>query len=220
MFFKNRQDAGSQLSQQLQKYKNTPVVVYALPRGGVAVAAEISKFLHAPIDLIFAHKIGHPYQPEYAIAAISESGHMIGPSPELLNSVGNEWLEREKTHQIQEIKRKREKYLKGRKEIPVENKVAILVDDGVATGLTLQVGIKELQDRHPKKIVVAVPVAPKSVANLIKAMVDDFVGTEIDDYNFLGAVGAYYDEFNQIEDKEVVEIMSFQDKYVHDRNVK
>lgn len=71
MFFKNCQDAGKQLSQLLKKYKNTPVVVYALPRGGVAVAVEMSRFLYAPIDLIFAHKIEHPYQPEYAIAAIT-----------------------------------------------------------------------------------------------------------------------------------------------------
>ncbi|MCE5293869.1 MAG: hypothetical protein LLF94_04580 [Chlamydiales bacterium] len=208
MFFKNRQDAGRQLSQQLKKYKNTPVVVYALPRGGVAVAAEIAKFLHAPLDLIFAHKIGHPYQLEYAIGAISESGHMIEPSKDLLRSFGSEWLEGEKANQIQQIKRKREKYLKGRNESSVENKVAILVDDGIATGLTMQAGIKELRDRHPKKIVVAVPVAPKSGANLIKTLADDFVGVEIDDYDFLGAVGAYYEEFDQVEDEEVIEILS------------
>lgn len=213
MFFKNRQDAGRQLSQLLKKYKDTPVVVYALPRGGVVVAVEISRFLHAPIDLIFAHKIGHPFQPEYAVAAISEGGHMIGPAPDIVQSFGKEWLEREKANQIKEIKRKREKYLKARKEIPVENKIAILVDDGIATGLTMQVGINELKDRHPKKIVVAVPVAPKSTANLIKEMVDDFVGIEIEDYNFLGAVGAYYEEFNQVEDEEVIEILNSEYKH-------
>lgn len=207
MFFKNRQEAGRQLSQLLKEYKNTPSVVYALPRGGVAVAVEISKFLHAPIDLIFAHKIGYPHQPEYAIAAISESGHMVGPTQELISSLGNEWLEQQKAHQINEIKRKREKYLKERKKISVENKIAILVDDGIATGLTMQAGIDELKDHHPKKIVVAVPVSPKSTAKLIKAMVDDFVGIEIDDCDFLGAVGAYYEVFNQIEDEEVIRIL-------------
>ncbi|CDR34826.1 phosphoribosyltransferase [Criblamydia sequanensis] len=208
MFFENREDAGSQLSQLLKKYKNMPVVVYALPRGGVPVAAEIARFLEAPIDLIFAHKIGHPYQPEYAIAAISESGHMIGPSLEISESIGNDWLEMQKTDQLNEIKRKREKYLNGRKNISVENKIAILVDDGIATGLTMIVGINELKDRHPKKIVVAVPVAPRRTSNLIKTMVDDFVGIEVDDYDFLGAVGAYYKEFNQVEDDEVIEILN------------
>ena len=208
MFFKNRQDAGRQLSQLLKKYKDTPVVVYALPRGGVTVAAEISKFLHAPLDLIFAHKIAHPSQPECAIGAISESGHMIEPSEDVLLSFGNEWLEREKANQIQQIKRRRQKYLHARNDSSVKNKVAILVDDGIATGLTMQAGIKELRDRHPQKIVVAVPVAPKSCANVIKQMADEFVGREIEDYNFLGAVGAYYDEFNQVEDEEVIQILN------------
>lgn len=207
ILFKNRQDAGRQLSQLLMKYKNRPAVVYALPRGGVPVAVEISKFLDMPLELIFAHKIGHPYQPEYAIGAISENGHMILPSQELLLSFGDEWLQSEKAKQIQEMKKKRKKYLNERKEISVENKIAILVDDGIATGLTMQVGINELKDRHPKKIVVAVPVAPKSTAKLIKGLVDDFVGIEIDDSDYFNAVGAYYEEFNQVEDEEVVEIL-------------
>lgn len=208
MFFKDRQDAGRRLSQLLKKYKGQDVIVYALPRGGVVVAAEIAAFLNAPLDLIFAHKIGHPYQPEYAIAAVSESGQMIGPSKELLGVAGKEWLENAKESQINEIKRKREKYLKDKQVIPVKDKIAIIVDDGIATGLTMQAGIKELKNRHPKKIVVAVPVSPKSTAELIKTMVDDFVGVEIEDYDFLGAVGAYYDQFRQVEDEEVIKILN------------
>lgn len=210
MFFKNRKDAGRQLCQFLKTYIDKDVVVCAIPRGGVVVAAEIANFLHAPIDLIFAHKIGHPYQPEYAIAAISESGYMVESSPEVLQSIDNSWFEHEKEQQMKEIRRKHEKYLKKRKAVSMENKIAILVDDGIATGLSLQAGIKELKDRHPKKIVVAVPVAPKSTAYLIRTMVDDYVGVEIDDYHFLGAVGAYYDEFNQVEDEEVIEILNSQ----------
>lgn len=207
--FRDRRDAGRQLCQLLQEYENQDVVVYALPRGGVVVAAEIAKFLHAPLDLIFAHKIGYPGQPEYAIAAVSESGHIVGSSNEL-QFIDKTWLENEKEHQLEEIKRKRKIYLNNKKEIPVKDKIAILVDDGIATGLTMQVGIKELKDRHPKKIVVAVPVAPRNTANLIKAMVNDFVGNEIENYNFLGAVGAYYNEFDQVEDAEVIEILNDQ----------
>ena len=206
MYFKNRVDAGKQLCPLLQKYKGQETVVYALPRGGVPVAAEIAKFLHAPLDLIFAHKIGHPYHSEYAIAAVSESGHMVGSSHEM-QAAGEAWLKREKEHQMEEMKKRRKIYLKGRKEISPKDKIAIIVDDGVATGLTMQVGIKELKDRHPKKIVVAVPVAPGSTANLMKAMVDDFVGIIVDDYQFLGAVGAYYDRFDQVDDKEVIAIL-------------
>lgn len=210
--FKNREDAGRQLGQRLEKYKGQDVVVYAIPRGGITVAAEIAKFLHAPLDLIFAHKIGHPYQPEYAIAAVSESGHMIG-SPHELRFADKTWLENEKEHQMQEIKRKRKLYLGDKKDAPLKDKIAIIVDDGIATGLTMQVGIMELKDRHPKKIVAAVPVAPKGTAELLKKMADDFVGVEVpEDYNFLGAVGAYYDEFNQVEDFEVIKILGNQGK--------
>lgn len=206
MFFKDRQDAGRQLCPLLKKYKDKDVVVYALPRGGVTVAAEIAKFLHAPLDLIFAHKIGHPQHQEFSIAAISESGH-LKPS-EQVPFAHTEWFEEEKVRQIEAIRKKRELYLKGRKAIPVKDKIAILVDDGIATGLTMQAGIEELKDKQPKKIIVAVPVSPQSTAELIKTMVDDFVGIEIEDYNFLGAVGAYFREFNQVEDDEVIKILN------------
>lgn len=206
MYFKNRRDAGKQLSLLLEKYQNQNVVVFALPRGGVTVAAEIAKFLHAPLDLIFAHKIGHPYQSEYAIAAVSESGHLVRNS----HFTEEVWLEQEKVRQLEEIKKRRKTYLKGKKEISLDDKIAIIVDDGIATGLTMLVGIKELKERHPKKIVVAVPVAPKSQANLLKTLADDFVGIEIDDYQFLGSVGAYYDDFTQVEDEEVIAILDHQ----------
>src|ERR1700741_4776504 len=102
MYFKDRQDAGKQLCLLLEKYKSQKVVVFALPRGGVVIADEIAKFLHAPLDLILAHKIGHPYQPEYAIAAISESGHLVGSSHGL-ESIDKIWLENAKKVEIEEI---------------------------------------------------------------------------------------------------------------------
>lgn len=212
MFFKNRQDAGHQLGQELLKtYHDKDIVVYALPRGGVPVAAEISKLLQAPLDLIFAHKIGHPYEPEYAIAAVSECGHLIGPPADVVPLIDPEWFEWEKEHQINEIKRKHEQYMKDRDTISVENKIAILVDDGIATGLTMEVGIKELKGRHPSNIVVAVPVSPKSISRFIKTLVDDFVGIEVEDHLFLGAIGAYYQEFKQVEDYEVIQLLKSQE---------
>ena len=207
MYFRDRRDAGRQLCQLLEKYKDKDVVVYALPRGGVVLGDEIANFLHAPLDLIFAHKIGHPYQPEYAVAATSESGHIVG-NPHELHSLGQPWLEREKEWQMAEIRKKRMMYLKGKTEISLQDKIAIIVDDGIATGLTLQAGIMELRDRHPQKIVAAVPVAPKGTAELLKTMVDDFVAVEIaDDSEFLGSVSAYYREFDQVEDAEVIALL-------------
>jgi putative phosphoribosyl transferase len=208
MHFKNRTEAGKQLGQLLRNYRNMEGVVYALPRGGVVVAAEIAVALNFPLDLIFAHKIGHPYQPEYAIAAVSESGYLIGGAPYELKSIEEAWLEREKKWQMEEIKRKRELYLKGKKQPELKNKIAILVDDGIATGLTMRAGIKELKMRQPHKIIVAVPVASKDAADLLKAVVDEFVGIEVaEEHKFLGSVGAYYDEFNQVGDEEVIRFL-------------
>jgi predicted phosphoribosyltransferase len=207
MYFKNRKDAGIQLAHLLKEYIGQEVVVFALPRGGIIPAEEIANFLHAPLSLILAHKIGHPFQPEYAIAAISESGHLVGSSAEL-HAANEAWLERAKMKEMEEIKRKRKIYLADKKDIPLEGKIAMIVDDGVATGLTMQVGILELRDRNPKKIIVVVPVVPRSTATRLQNMADDLVAVEIpDDYEFRGAVGAYYDEFYQVEDAEVIKIL-------------
>lgn len=208
LFFRDRRDAGRQLCRLLEKYKGKDIVVYALPRGGIIPGEEIANYFSVPLDLILAHKLGHPYQPEYAVAALSESGHIVGNSYEL-DSLGKAWLDREKERQMEEIRKKRKMYFRGQKEIPLQGKIAIIVDDGIATGLTLQVGIMELKDRHPQKIVAAVPVAPKTIANLLKTIVDDFVAIEIpEDCRFLGSVGAYYEEFDQVEDEEVIAILN------------
>ena len=204
--FKNRQDAGKQLSELLSHYKDKNVIVYALPRGGVDVAAEIAKFLHAPLDLLFAHKICHPYQLEYAIGAVSENGYIIGEELKLFDS---KWLEAAKKHEIQEMKRKRDLYLKGRKSLDAKEKIAILVDDGIATGRTMEVGIMELRAHNPEKIVMAVPVAPRSTFDALAEIADEAAAIEVPkDENFLGAVGAYYREFNQVEDEEVIAILA------------
>lgn len=215
MHFKDRQDAGRQLGRRLAHYQGQDIVVYGLPRGGVVVAEEIAKILHAPLDLILAHKIGHPRHAEYAIAAISESGHLVGTEHEL-QAVGQTWLEQEKKQQLEEIKRKRKIYLKNRPSTPVQDKIAIIVDDGIATGLTMLAGIQELKGQQPKKIVVAVPVAPKETADLLKTMVDEVVAVEIPE-NFLGAVGAYYIDFDQVEDDEVVSLLNKHDKSLQSR---
>lgn len=214
MYFRNRIDAGMLLAKALKKYKDKEVVVYALPRGGVVVAVEIARRLHAPLDLIITRKIGHPYQPEYAIAAIAENGHIVGEQKEL-RVLDQEWLQEEIQRQRKEAKRRREKYLQGREEIPVKGKVAILVDDGIATGLTMRAGIMELKHRHPKRIVIAVPIVPKATADIIKKEAQgELVALEIpSDDAFQGAVGAYYDEFFPVEDDEVISTLkSYEDE--------
>lgn len=207
MRFRDRIEAGKLLAQALAGYKDKDVVVFALPRGGVVVADEIARSLKAPLSLIIARKIGHPLQPEYAIAATTESGKILGSSREI-QSVDKDWLDAEIERQKLEARRRREEYLGNRKEINVKNKIVILVDDGIATGFTIRVAIEKLRLMKPEKIIVAVPVAAKIIADIVKREADEFVALEIpQEDEFLGAVGAYYDNFYQVTDQEVVSIL-------------
>ncbi|MEX2013080.1 MAG: phosphoribosyltransferase family protein [Candidatus Levyibacteriota bacterium] len=207
MRFRDRTEAGQLLAQKLKKYIGKDVVVYALPRGGVVTAVEIAKELHAPLDLIITRKISHPHSPEYAIAATAENGHIVGTRRELLE-IDEEWLEGEIERQRKEAARRRKNYLHGREILSPQGKIAILVDDGVATGLTLRVGILELKHRNPSKLIVAVPVVPKSTAKILEKEADELVALEIPtDDNFLGAVSAYYESFPQVEDEEVIKTL-------------
>lgn len=207
MEFQDRRDAGRQLAQALKKYKGQKVGVFALPRGGVVTASEIADALDAPLDILLAHKIGHPYQPEYAIAAISEGGYLIENRLEIAQ-IDPEKYQQMKEHQMEEIRRKRQLYAKGKRVTDVEESIAILVDDGVATGLTMKTAILELKYLKPKKIVVAVPVSPKSTAHELESMADEFLGLIVpEDWEFRGAIGAYYRDFSQVEDQEVISLL-------------
>lgn len=206
--FKDRREAGQLLAKRLEKYRNKPVVVYGLPRGGVAVAYEIAQYLKAPLDLVIVRKIGHPYEPEFALGAVAEDGDLLG-NEKSLAEVDQTWLAKEIEHQRAEAARRREVYVKERPILPATDKIAILVDDGVATGYTLRLGIKELRHLNPKKIVVAVPVIPESVAALIAPQIDELVALEVPpEGEFFGAVGAYYESFLPVEDEEVLVFLS------------
>lgn len=206
MHFKNRAEAGRKLSEVLKGFQGKNVVVYALPRGGVVVGAEIAKAIRAPLDLIISRKIGHPYQPEYAIGAVAENGHSIFNEEEI-KDLDPSYLTSETEKQKMEAKRRREIYLAGRKPIPCEGKIAILVDDGIATGLTMKAAVKELQmHSHPKKIIVAVPVAPSGTGRELQKMGVEFI-TIGGEEAFLGAIGAYYQDFPPIEDQDVIKLM-------------
>lgn len=205
MLFHDRNHAGQLLSKTLKGYQNQDAIVYALPRGGVVVAAEIAKNLPAPLDLVVVRKIGHPDNPEYAICAIAEDSHMVCNETERART-DPIWFRQEAERQRQEAKRRREMYLGDRQSIVARGKTAILVDDGVATGLSLFCAINELKHQNHQKIVVAVPVSPLDTAEKIRQQVDQLVCLETPTL-FMGAVGAYYKNFDQVEDGQVIEIL-------------
>jgi len=204
MRFENRAEAGRQLAEVLAKYGGKDVVVYALPRGGVVLGFEIAKSLGAPLDLVITRKIGYPGNEECAVCAVAEDGHMIcdrgGAS-----FLDQEWLRAQAEKEMQEAKRRRQVYLSGREPLPVEGKVAIIVDDGVATGLTILLAIMELKHGHPKKVVVAVPISSRDAAEKIRADADELIALDVPP-SFV-AVGEHYEHFPQLSDEEVIRLM-------------
>ena len=202
MRFKNRREAGVQLAILLQKYADDNLVVYALPRGGVSLGVEIAKKLHAPFDLVITKKIGHPGNPEYALCAIAEDGEPTCNQDDI-GYIDKHWLQEEIDRVRVEIKRRREKYFGEITHPDIEGKTAIIVDDGIATGYTMLAAINEIKRRKPGKIVVAIPITPEDTARELRKVTDDLVSVEIDPF-YLGAVGAYYDDFSQVEDEEVI----------------
>ena len=204
MIFKDRIDAGKQLGKALESYKEQDVVVYALPRGGVVLGAEIARMLDAPLDLIVVRKVGHPLSPEYAIAAVAEDGHTVLNRSEV-ESVDKQWFDRNVELQRCEAERRRSLYTHGRKRLSATNKIAILVDDGLATGLTMFGAIQEVRHAHPRKIVVAVPVAPPQTVEDLTKVADEVIALYTPD-NF-AAIGSFYSNFDQVSDEEVIELM-------------
>lgn len=203
MYFKDRKEAGQRLAAALAgKYAGEDGVVYALPRGGVVLGVEIARHLGMPLDLVIARKIGHPHNPEYAIGAVTEGGEPVS-SPHELAQVGAAWFAREVERERREARRRHEVYLGARAPLSPASKTAILVDDGIATGLTMEAAIREMQRHHPTRIVVAVPVIPPDTAERLAREVDDVVALDVP-ADYLGAVGAYYADFPQVTDEEVV----------------
>lgn len=205
MRFKNRIQAGELLAEKLSAYQHQPVVVYALPRGGVVLGRIIADRLGTPFDLLIPRKIGHPSNPEYAIASVTETGEVITNEAEVA-SIDAQWFKREVEAERKEAKRRRERYLAGRPSADVANKTAIIVDDGIATGLTMKAVISDLKQRKPLSIIVAVPVAPRDTVHELEQLVDRVVILE-KPLLFMGAIGSYYDSFEQLSDEEVMKLL-------------
>lgn len=206
MIFRDRHDAGRQLASLLEdRYCGEEGVVYALPRGGVPLAALVAKALQMPMDLVIPRKIGHPNNPEYAICAVAEGGELLCNESER-EYVDESWLQRQVIEAVEEARRRREQYLVGRNPLPVRGKTAVVVDDGIATGLTMRAAICDIKSRCPARIVVAIPVIPADTYAMLQTEVDDVVAILVE-RTYLGAVGSYYLDFPQLDDRDVIELM-------------
>ncbi|MHB1340584.1 MAG: phosphoribosyltransferase [Coriobacteriia bacterium] len=201
--FRDRTHAGRELARALRDHAGAPgALVLALPRGGVVVAAEVARALDLPLDLVVTRKIGAPGNPEYAIAAVDADGSVLpgdtgGASEEYVRSQAG--LERE------EISRRLQAYRGDRPPPEIVGRTVILVDDGVATGLTVRSAIRYLRAHSAGRIIVAVPVAPPDTAGLLRREADEVV--TLAEPAMFRAVGQFYSEFGQTTDAEVVELL-------------
>lgn len=207
--FSDRRDAGRRLADRLIGLAGERPLVLALPRGGVPVAAEVAEALHAELEVLIVRKLGAPGQPELGIGALVDGADpQVVLNEEVIAQVrpSADYIAAEKARQLAEIERRRAAYEGDRPPVEIRGRTVILVDDGLATGGTAKAALRALRRRGPKRLVLAVPVAPADTLELMRREADAVVCLATPE-PFV-AVGLYYDDFNQTTDEEVIELLA------------
>ncbi len=209
MIYENRSDAGKRLALELLRYRRDDPIILALPRGGAVVGAEIALALDAPLDLILVRKLGVPWQPELAMGAVVDGARpYVVRNDDILAQLDlpEEEFRAICERELEEIERRRKLYLGDRPRADLEDRVVIVVDDGIATGATARAALKAVRSRMPGRAVLAVPVAPTSTLEGLSAEADDVICLQ--SHEPFNAIGAFYEDFRQIGDSEVIELLS------------
>jgi putative phosphoribosyl transferase len=203
--FRDRVDAGRQLVQRLEDLRGEDVVVLGLPRGGVPVAFEVAEALQAPLDVIVVRKLGLPFQPELAMGAIGEGGFQVVERAvvSLARITSEEWQAVERLER-RELEKRADRFRRGRERLDLHGRIAVVVDDGIATGSTARVACDIARHLGAAKVVLAVPVAPKDTAQRLSG-VDELVCVYMPEQ--FGSVGQYYDDFSATSDEEVIVLL-------------
>jgi putative phosphoribosyl transferase len=207
MVFLDRAEAGRVLAKRLKAYENhRNVLVLGIPRGGVPVAFEVAAELHAPFDVFIVRKLGVPGREELAFGAIA-SGGIRFLDTEIVEAVGISESEIEliTARERQELERRERAYRGGRAPLAVEGQTVILVDDGIATGSSMQVAITALRQMKPFRLVVAAPVAPVSTCRRLRREVDDLICVHMPTSFY--AIGEFYENFSQVSDQRVTDLL-------------
>ena len=201
--FRDRKDAGRRLAERLARYRGEDSVVLALPRGGVPVGYEVARALKAPLDVFIARKLGAPNQPELGIGAVAQDGSRV-LNERIVEEIGvsEEYIERVAAEEIKEAERRFKLFRGERPEPEVRERTAILVDDGIATGVTTRAALRR---RASRRLVLAVPVCARHAAESLRREVDELICLEAP--SNLMAIGLWYRHFEQTSDEEVVELL-------------
>lgn len=206
MRFANRKSAGRELGNALREFVESNSIILALPRGGVVLGYEVAKILQSPLDVIMVRKIGHPASSEYAVGAIAEGSLPVYNEIEL-GLLDDEWREEAEKEARRLIAHRRKWYFNGAYAPPeLTHKTVIFVDDGIATGLTMKAALAVVSNRHPAKIVIATPVASEEGIDMLQGDFDRIFVLD-DPLNFLGSISLHFDDFPQVDDDEVKNLL-------------
>jgi putative phosphoribosyl transferase len=207
--FANRDEAGRALAARLAEERLPgPIVVLALPRGGVPVAVHVARRLNAPLDLLLVRKIGAPWQSELAVAAVVDGGQpeiVIDEATSAATGASRAYIDEQAGIEWQEIERRRALYRRGRAALDVKGATVIVVDDGIATGTTVRAALKALRRRGAARLVLAVPVAPHDTLTQLQREVDRIVC--LAEPSPFRAIGLHYRDFEQVSDEEVMALL-------------
>jgi putative phosphoribosyl transferase len=205
MPFRDREHAARLLARELAAYKGQSPLILAIPRGALPMGKILAEELDGELDVALVRKLGAPGNPEYAIGAVSETGEVVLRHEPDVEAVPRAYVEAEKERQLAVLRERRARYTPERSPIEPRDRIVIVVDDGIATGATFKAALTTLRRKHPRKLVAAVGVAPKTSLADVRALADEVVCLETPPWFF--AVGEFFDDFRQVDDGEVVEIL-------------
>jgi predicted phosphoribosyltransferase len=204
--FRNRAEAARLLARRFQGRELHDPLVLAIPRGGVVTGAVLARELGAELDVVLSRKLRAPAQPELAIGAIAEDGQVyLNPSARELLDLADEYIARERAHQLDEIARRKALFRAIRPQAPTEGRSVIVTDDGIATGATMIAALQVVRARNPFELIVAVPVASPDRLQQIRQLCDEVICLLAPTHFW--AIGQFYKDFSPVEDVEAVELL-------------
>ena len=204
--FDSRLDAGRRLAKALAAYRGRNPLVLAIPRGAVEMGAAIASELEGELDVVLVKKLRAPYSPEFAVGAVDETGWTYIAPHAAAAGAGPEYLEKEKAVELELLRKRRAQYTPARAPADPAGRVAIVVDDGIATGASMIAALHSVRARNPAKLVCAIPVAPPDSVEQVRPYADEVVCLETPE-DFM-AVGQFYRSFPQVEDEDVVALLA------------